>query len=100
MRMSASLAMAAFATFASAGDLIIENFTGPAGSTLNGRSPATNHLSPGTAWVADPIFAANGQVNDGTNSDRGAYLDLGGGHGVLLAGVARAALSPDDFLLV
>ncbi len=30
----------------------------------------------------------------------GAYLDLGGGHGVLLAGVARAALSPDDFLLV
>lgn len=30
----------------------------------------------------------------------GAYLDLGQGHGVLLAGVSRAGLGIDDFLLV
>ncbi|WP_374446238.1 Ig-like domain-containing protein [Stella sp.] len=35
-----------------------------------------------------------------TDTADGVYVDLGGGHGFLLAGVTRSSLSADDFLLV
>lgn len=63
--------------------LLTETFGGTSTAELSGRTPATNLVSPGSAWTADPIFAANGQVNDGTNTDRGAYLDLGAGFAFL-----------------
>ncbi len=78
-RLCALLWVAAYASVALAAELVTEDFTGAAASPLSGRTPAVNLLSPGTAWVADSIIAANGQVNDGTNTDRGAYLDLGSG---------------------
>ncbi|MGC4016972.1 MAG: sulfatase-like hydrolase/transferase [Luteolibacter sp.] len=57
--------------------LFSETFNGLSSDSFNGRTPAVNLLSPGGVWTADTIFAANGQVNDGTNTDRGAWLDLG-----------------------
>ncbi len=77
MRFSALVLMGALTSGALAVELLMENFTGPAGSPLNSRTPAVNLLSPGITWVADPIITANGQINDGTNTDRGAYMDLG-----------------------
>lgn len=76
-----ALAMAAQAAVAT--ELVRENFGGAAASGLTGVEPATNRLSPGTAWVADPIIAANGSVTDGSNTDRGAWLDLGAGFAFL-----------------
>jgi arylsulfatase len=60
-------------------DLVREDFTGAESSPLAGAAPAINLPSPTAVWSADPVFSANGQVNDGTNTDRGAYLDLGAG---------------------
>lgn len=57
--------------------LVSETFGGPSTSGLGGRTPAVNLLSPGAAWSADAIIAADGQINDGANTDRGACLDLG-----------------------
>lgn len=59
--------------------LISETFGGSAAANLSGQAPPINLLSPGAVWAADPIIAANGQINDGTNTDRGAVLDLGAG---------------------
>lgn len=59
--------------------LVSETFNGSAAVGLTGRSPSINLLSSDAVWSADPIVAANGQVTDGTNTDRGASLDLGAG---------------------
>lgn len=59
--------------------LVSETFSGPSTSSLDGRTPPVNLLSPGAVWTADTIIAANGQVHDGANTDRGACLDLGQG---------------------
>ncbi len=64
---------------AAADILVSETFGGSSASGLNGRSPDVNLLTPGAVWSADPVIAANGQVNDGSNTDRGAVLDLGAG---------------------
>lgn len=71
------VASAMAAHMAMAVELVRENFDGSPASGLSGVIPATNLLSPGTAWVADSIIAANGQVTDGSNTDRGAWLDMG-----------------------
>lgn len=55
--------------------LISEDFDGS--GALNGRTPGINQLSPGKTWIADEIFSASGEVDDGDNTDRGAWLDLG-----------------------
>jgi arylsulfatase A len=60
---------------AHAADLVSENFNGTSGG-LSGGAPAVNELSSAT-WFAGPIFLANGSVNDGGNTDQGAFLDLG-----------------------
>lgn len=60
---------------ATAADLVVESFDAPSGP-LSGRAPGVNSLSA-THWSAGPIFLADGSVNDGSNTDQGAYLDLG-----------------------
>jgi arylsulfatase A-like enzyme len=60
-----------------AADLVREDFAGSGASPLAGAAPTLNLPAPTAVWSADPVFSANGQVNDGTNTDRGAYLDLG-----------------------
>lgn len=75
-RLAAIVATAAN-PMAFAADLVREDFSGPASSPLAGSAPALNLPAPAAVWSADPVFSADGQVNDGTNTDRGAYLDLG-----------------------
>lgn len=58
--------------------LIYDDFSGSGAGGLNGTGPDTNTLSAAT-WVGSTLIADNGQVNDGTNTDRGARLDLGAG---------------------
>ncbi len=58
-------------------DVLLEHpFTGSSSAPLQGAYPGTNALGAG-AWISSSIITANGEVNDGTNTDRGAYLDLG-----------------------
>jgi hypothetical protein len=61
-----------------ASTLIEHNFGGLGSNPLNGAAIDTVNITgaPST-WVSDGIIAANGQVNDGNNTDRGAYIDLG-----------------------
>lgn len=70
-----TLAFLFLAAAAAAADLIVENFDAP-GGPLSGRAPGVNSLS-NASWSAGPIFLADGPVNDGSNTDQGAYLDLG-----------------------
>lgn len=56
--------------------LLDHTFSGPADSPLHGVIPDTNGIRP-VAWNAGSIFAANGQVNDGSNTDQGLVFDLG-----------------------
>ncbi len=63
--------------------LVEENFDGPADRGLNGRAPATHLAQPAAVWLADSIIAANGQVNDGANTDRGAVIQFGPDFGFL-----------------
>lgn len=69
-------AISALATSAHANVLLAHPFAGEASAPLNGVAPATNVIRP-VKWNAGTIFAANGQVNDGTNTDQGAVFDLG-----------------------
>jgi hypothetical protein len=61
-----------------AATLIYDDFSGNGAAGLHGTSPDTNTISSAT-WVASTIILNNGQVNDGTNTDRGATIDLGPG---------------------
>lgn len=70
-----TLAFFSLAAAATAADLVVENFDAP-GGPLSGRAPGVNSLST-ASWSAGPIFLADGSVNDGSNTDQGAYLDLG-----------------------
>jgi len=63
---------------APAATLIFDDFSGNGSAGLHGTSPDVNTLSSAT-WVASTIILNNGQVNDGTNTDRGATIDLGAG---------------------
>jgi hypothetical protein len=56
--------------------LLSHSFSGDAAAPLNGVPPDTNGIRP-VAWNAGSIIAANGQVNDGANTDQGAVFDLG-----------------------
>ncbi len=56
--------------------LVAHNFGGGGGVPLNGVAPDTNIIRP-VNWNAGAIIAANGQVNDGTNTDQGGVFDLG-----------------------
>ncbi len=56
--------------------LLQHTFSGSPSSPLQGTFPAADLLAAGS-WIASSIIAANGEVEDGTNTDRGAYLDLG-----------------------
>lgn len=66
----------ACAPMLSADILLQHDFGGTASSPLQGISPGTDVFGAGS-WIASSIIAANGEVNDGTNTDRGAYLDFG-----------------------
>lgn len=83
MKKKTSLAIiaAAFvaATSVPAASILIEhNFGGLGANPLNGATIDTvNIAGAASTWVSDGIIAANGQVNDGPNTDRGAYVDLG-----------------------
>jgi hypothetical protein len=58
--------------------LIEHNFGGLGTNPLNGATIDTvNITGAASTWVSDGIIAANGQVNDGTSTDRGASIDLG-----------------------
>ena len=58
--------------------LIQHNFGGLGADPLNGAPVDTvNIIGAASTWVSDGIIAANGQVTDGTNTDRGASIDLG-----------------------
>ncbi len=56
--------------------LVEHRFGGSAEAPLNELHADTNRIRP-VPWNAGPILAANGQVNDGTNTDQGLVLDLG-----------------------
>ncbi|MFT3992147.1 MAG: sulfatase-like hydrolase/transferase [Luteolibacter sp.] len=56
--------------------LLQHDFGGSSSSPLQETSPGTDVFGAGS-WIASAIIAANGDVTDGTNTDRGAYLDLG-----------------------
>lgn len=61
-----------------ASTLIEHQFGGLGTAPLNGQTVDTvNITGAASTWVSDSIIAANGQVNDGTNTDRGASIDLG-----------------------
>jgi len=61
-----------------ASTLIAHNFGGLGSNPLNGATIDTvNITGAASTWVSDGIIAANGQVTDGDNTDRGAYIDLG-----------------------
>lgn len=61
---------------ASGGVLLSHSFSGESTAPLNGVPPDTNTIRP-VPWNAGAVIAANGQVDDGTNTDRGAVFDLG-----------------------
>ena len=103
--------IAIIVSVAQAADLVVENFGGPA-AALTGETPDANQLSS-AAWSAGPIFLADGTVNDGSNTDQGAFLDLGAGfafevdatyavtltwsglsNAILFAGFSTAATNP------
>lgn len=56
--------------------LLDHSFGGAPEVPLQDVPPDVNAIRP-VAWNAGPIFAANGQVNDGTNTDQGLVFDLG-----------------------
>jgi hypothetical protein len=56
--------------------LLDHSFSGAPEVPLNGILPDANGIRP-VAWNAGGIIAANGQVNDGTNTDQGLVFDLG-----------------------
>ena len=60
-----------------AADWFVESFDGPAGQSLAGRQPGLRPYHPNATWAADPILKADGTIDDGNNTDRGAFLDLG-----------------------
>lgn len=70
-----TLALASLVTAATAADLVVEHFDAPSGP-LSGRPPSVNLLSA-AHWSAGPIFLGDGGVDDGSNTDQGAFLDLG-----------------------
>ncbi len=72
---AAAITVAAFAP-TRADTLLGHNFGGGSAVLLNGIAPDTNVIRP-VKWNAGTIIAANGQVNDGTNTDQGAVFDLG-----------------------
>lgn len=73
--------------------LLEENFGGPANENLGGGAPSVHLAQPAAVWLADPIIAANGQVNDGNNTDRGAVIDLGPVFGFLPDSIYTLTLS-------
>ena len=56
--------------------LLDHAFGGAPEAPLNGVMPDANAIRP-VAWNAGEIIAANGQVNDATNTDQGLVFDLG-----------------------
>lgn len=56
--------------------LVQHVFDGDAVGGLNGTPAIVNTLSSAN-WAAGAVFAANGDINDGANTDQGAFLDLG-----------------------
>lgn len=56
--------------------LLDHTFGGAPEAPLHDVPLDVNAVRP-VAWNAGPIFAANGQVNDGTNTDQGLVFDLG-----------------------
>ncbi len=54
-------------------DLLSEDFSGP----LHGKNPAVHPHLTVPPWSADGIFEEDGWINDGNNTDRGAFVDLG-----------------------
>ena len=56
--------------------LLDHTFGGAPEAALHQVAPDVNTIRP-VAWNAGPIIAANGQVNDVTNTDQGLVFDLG-----------------------
>lgn len=56
--------------------LLDHSFGGSPDQPLHHVPPDVNHIRP-VAWNAGPIVAADGQINDGTNTDQGLVFDLG-----------------------